>query len=43
MKHRLSAVLIGGIAAIVFGQIASAADLPMKAPVYKAPPPPPAL
>jgi outer membrane immunogenic protein len=40
MKHRLSAFLIGGIAAIVFGQIASASDLPMRAPVYKAPPPP---
>jgi outer membrane immunogenic protein len=41
MKHPWSAVLIGGIAAIVFGQIASAADLPTKGPVYKAPPPPP--
>lgn len=43
MTNRLSALLIGSIAAIVFGQIASAADLPAKAPVYKAPPPPPAL
>ena len=41
MANRLSALLIGGIAAVVFGQIASAADLPVKAPVYKAPPPPP--
>jgi outer membrane immunogenic protein len=38
MKHRWSAVLIGGIAAIVFGQIASAADLPRKTPAYTPPP-----
>jgi outer membrane immunogenic protein len=42
MMHRLSAVLISGIAAIAFTQIASAADLPVKAPrsVSPAPPPP---
>jgi outer membrane immunogenic protein len=39
MTNRLSAVLIGGIAAIVFGQFATAADLPRKAPAYVPPPP----
>jgi outer membrane immunogenic protein len=38
---RLSAGLIGGIAAVAFAQIASAADLPSKAPAYALPPPPP--
>jgi outer membrane immunogenic protein len=42
MPHRLSAVLIGGITAVAFAQIASAADLPRKAPVV-APPPPPSI
>jgi len=41
VAHRSSAVLIGGIAAIVVGQIASAADLPRKALAYAPPPPTP--
>jgi outer membrane immunogenic protein len=40
MAHRLSAVLIGGIAVVALTQIASAADLPRKAPAYSPPPPP---
>ena len=40
MPNRLSPVLIGGIVSIAFTQIASAADLPRKAPVYTPPPPP---
>jgi outer membrane immunogenic protein len=40
MLHRLLAVLIGGFAAIAFAQIASAADLPRKAPAYAPPPDP---
>jgi outer membrane immunogenic protein len=40
MVHRFSAVLIGGIAAVVLTQMASAADLPRKAPAYTPPPPP---
>lgn len=41
MFRRFSLVLIANIAAVAFAQIASAADLPRKAPAY-APPPPPA-
>ena len=41
MPHRLSPVWIGGIVAVAFTQIASAADLPRKAPAYTPPPPPP--
>ena len=40
VMDRLSTVLIGGIAAVVFEQIASAADLPHKAPTYAPPAPP---
>ena len=43
MPHRLSPALIGGIAAVAFAQIASAADLPRKAPAYVPPPLPPAF
>jgi outer membrane immunogenic protein len=35
--HRLSAALIAAVSTIALTQIASAADLPVKAPVYKAP------
>jgi len=35
--RRLSAIVIAAISGIAFGQVASAADLPVKAPVYKAP------
>ena len=37
MPRRLSTALIGGVTAVAFAQIASAADLPRKAPT--APPP----
>jgi outer membrane immunogenic protein len=37
MLPRLSAVFIGGLTAVAFTQIASAADLPRKAPVYVPP------
>ena len=40
VPHRLSRVLVGGFVAVAFTQIASAADLPRKAP---AAPPPPAI
>jgi outer membrane immunogenic protein len=40
MLPRLSGVIIGGLTAIAFSQIASAADLPRKAPAYIPPPPP---
>src|SRR6185369_10789168 len=38
MQYRFSPILVGGIAAVAFAQLASAADLPRKAPA--APPPP---
>ena len=41
MPNRLSAVLIGCITAVAFAQLASAADLPRKAPAYAPPPPAP--
>ena len=41
MRHRVLAVLIGGLAAFASAQIASAADLPRKAPVFTPPPPAP--
>lgn len=46
MRHRFFAssrltATVCGVAAVVFGQIALAADLPRKAPVYAPPPPPP--
>src|SRR5262245_33191295 len=41
MQYRSSTILVGGIAAVAFAQLASAADLPRKAP--PAPPPPPPL
>jgi outer membrane immunogenic protein len=40
MASRLSTVLICGITAVAFAQIASAADLPRKAPAYAPPPVP---
>ena len=39
MLHRLSATLIASIFAVALMQIASAADLPRKAPAYSPPPP----
>ena len=39
--RRLSAALIAAVSAVAFTQIASAADLPRKAPAYTPPPPPP--
>jgi outer membrane immunogenic protein len=39
--RRLSLALISAVSAVAFAQIASAADLPRKAPVYAPPPPPP--
>jgi hypothetical protein len=41
VSHRLSPVLIGGIVAVAFTQVASAADLPRKAPAYASPTAPP--
>jgi len=43
MPYRLSRALIGAIVTVAFGQIASAADLPRKAPAYVPPPLPPAF
>ena len=41
MPHRLShSLIVGGIVAVALTQIASAADLPRKAPAYQPPPPP---
>src|ERR1700690_2457583 len=37
LMHRLSAALIAAVSTIALTQIASAADPPVKAPVYKAP------
>src|SRR6267154_1084520 len=37
--HRLSAALIAAVSTIALTQVASAADLPRKAPVYAPPPP----
>ena len=37
--HRLSAALISGVSTIALTQVASAADLPQKAPAYTPPPP----
>jgi outer membrane immunogenic protein len=43
MLHRFSLTFISCIAGIALAQIASAADLPRKAPSYNPPPPPPAF
>jgi outer membrane immunogenic protein len=39
--HRQSLAIIAAVFAAAFAQIASAADLPRKAPAYTPPPPPP--
>jgi outer membrane immunogenic protein len=38
MSHRLATAVLAGLAAVTVGQLASAADLPRKAPAYAPPP-----
>src|SRR5262245_21670855 len=41
LMHRRSLVIIAAVSTVVLTQLASAADLPRKAPAYTPPPPPP--